>query len=475
MTDRPAGVASIKDTYTGTVELTDLVEPSSLVLTVAGSGASGTVAATVNVAFSDNADGTTGLRYDADATVGGMIGGVGQRMLSGVSRRMAGQFFGAVDGVLTGRTRGGGPAGDSRSRASLRRTGTSGGPCGPSRRGFRPRCAVRRCARAGRGVRRGVARSAAGLRMPPRRLRIGVDTGGTFTDVVAFDETLASSPPPRPRRPRTIRPRASWPGSSKILGLLGAGPEAVAAVSHGTTVATNQLLQGEVGRLGFITTEGYRVPAGDRPAVRPGRLRQLLLLGQARPDRAGGAGPHRAPDGWTTPGPSCARSTPTRPARWPAGSASGASPRSASASCTPTPTRRTSEQMREILAQDHPDAVVSISSQVLPEYREYERAMTTLVDAAVKPTVSRYVAAIARRLNGYAGPVPFSVMKIQRRGAQRRRGGAPADHDRAVRARCRRTGCRADRRPSGLRQGADLRRRWHVHRCLGGGRRAARR
>ena len=96
-----AGVASIKDTYTGTVELTDLVEPSSLVLTVAGSGASGTVAATVNVAFSDNADGTTGLRYDADATVGGMIGGVGQRMLSSVSKRMAGEFFGNVERAIT--------------------------------------------------------------------------------------------------------------------------------------------------------------------------------------------------------------------------------------------------------------------------------------------------------------------------------------------------------------------------------------
>ena len=41
--------------------------------------------------------------------------------------------------------------------------------------------------------------------------------------------------------------------------------------------------------------------------------------------------------------------------------------------------------MRAILAEEHPDAVVSISSEVLREYREYERAMTTLVDAAVKP------------------------------------------------------------------------------------------
>ena len=46
------------------------------------------------------------------------------------------------------------------------------------------------------------------------------------------------------------------------------------------------------------------------------------------------------------------------------------------------------ERMRAILREEHPDAVVSISSEVLREYREYERAMTTLVDAAVKPRLS---------------------------------------------------------------------------------------
>src|SRR6266540_6167785 len=63
--------------------------------------------------------------------------------------------------------------------------------------------------------------------------------------------------------------------------------------------------------------------------------------------------------------------------------------------------------MREILREEHPSAVVSISSDVLREYREYERAMTTLVDAAVKPRMAAYLATIKRRL----GDVPFSIMK----------------------------------------------------------------
>ena len=97
-----AGVASIKGTYAGTCSLSDLVPHESLVLKAAGAGAPGTVSADVVVSFADNGDGTTTLTYDADAVVGGMVGGVGQRMLISVSKRMAGEFFGAVDRLLTG-------------------------------------------------------------------------------------------------------------------------------------------------------------------------------------------------------------------------------------------------------------------------------------------------------------------------------------------------------------------------------------
>jgi carbon monoxide dehydrogenase subunit G len=99
-----AGVASIKGTYDGKVALTDLVRPSSFVLRASGAGASGTIRTDVAVTLADGGDGTTSLRYDADADVGGMVGGVGQRVLTGVAKKMAGQFFANVDGVLTGAT-----------------------------------------------------------------------------------------------------------------------------------------------------------------------------------------------------------------------------------------------------------------------------------------------------------------------------------------------------------------------------------
>lgn len=97
-----AGVASIRGTYAGDVRLTDQRAPHAFVLKASGSGPPGTVSADVQVRLADGDDGTTLLSYDADAVVGGMLGGVGQRMLSGVAKRTAGEFFAAVDGVLTG-------------------------------------------------------------------------------------------------------------------------------------------------------------------------------------------------------------------------------------------------------------------------------------------------------------------------------------------------------------------------------------
>jgi carbon monoxide dehydrogenase subunit G len=97
-----AGIAAVKGTYSGTCELRDLQPHQSLVMSARGAGAPGTIAADVMVGFRDNGDGTTSLNYDADTTVGGMIGGVGQRMLSSASRRMAGEFFDAVEDVLHG-------------------------------------------------------------------------------------------------------------------------------------------------------------------------------------------------------------------------------------------------------------------------------------------------------------------------------------------------------------------------------------
>lgn len=97
-----AGVAAIKGTYAGEVSLADKVAPHSLTMKASGAGAPGTIDADVKVRLSPSATGGTELTYDADAAVGGTIGGVGQRMLAGVTKKMAGQFFLALDQDIAG-------------------------------------------------------------------------------------------------------------------------------------------------------------------------------------------------------------------------------------------------------------------------------------------------------------------------------------------------------------------------------------
>ncbi len=246
---------------------------------------------------------------------------------------------------------------------------------------------------------------------PVRRVRIGIDTGGTFTDVVANDldtgELVTTKTPSTPDNPAD----GFMAGVAKVLAMVGADGEAVTAISHGTTVATNQLLEGRVGRLGFITTTGYEamleiarqsVPDGYGNSyfwVKPDRIvpRHLVRGVEGRLDFTGAEVRPFDEDG--------ARAV----ARWFRDRGidtlgvcflhAYANPEH-------------EERMRAVLAEEHPDAVVSLSSEVLREYREYERAMTPLVDAAVKPRLSRYVGNIASRLEAFAGRrVPFYVMK----------------------------------------------------------------
>jgi N-methylhydantoinase A len=250
--------------------------------------------------------------------------------------------------------------------------------------------------------------------MAQRRIRIGIDTGGTFTDVVAFDEDsgklVSTKTPSTPSNPAD----GFINGIDKVLGLMGAAGDDITAVCHGTTVATNKLLEGKVEQLGFITTEGYEfmleiarqaVPDGYGNSyfwVKPPRIvaadhvrtvggRMDFEGNEIRPfDEEGAVAAARwfKERGITTIGVCFLHSYAADEHEL---------------------------RMREILRAEHPEAIVSISSEVLREYREYERSMTTLVDAAVKPNVSRYVNNIHSRLEGFTGgsgrEIPFYIMK----------------------------------------------------------------
>ena len=93
------GVGAVKGTFEGKVRLSDKKPPDSYRLAVEGSGGPGFIRGETIITLSDM-DGGTRVSYSADVQVGGLIAGVGQRMLGGVSKMMADQFFGKMSDLL---------------------------------------------------------------------------------------------------------------------------------------------------------------------------------------------------------------------------------------------------------------------------------------------------------------------------------------------------------------------------------------
>src|SRR5438477_2142009 len=93
------GVAAVKGTFEGRVKLSDKKPPESYRLSADGSGGPGFVKADTLITLTE-IDGGTRVSYSADVQVGGLVAGVGQRMLGGVSKMMADQFFGKMSDLL---------------------------------------------------------------------------------------------------------------------------------------------------------------------------------------------------------------------------------------------------------------------------------------------------------------------------------------------------------------------------------------
>jgi N-methylhydantoinase A len=243
-------------------------------------------------------------------------------------------------------------------------------------------------------------------------IRIGVDTGGTFTDIVAVDtrtgDLRSTKTPSTPADPAD----GFLTGIDKILTLMGTSSGDIESISHGTTVATNQLLEGKVGDLGFITTEGFEfVLEIARQSVPDGYGNSYFWI---KPDRIVPADRVKTVRGRLDH--TGAEVTPfDRDSALAAVEFFKRQGISTIGVCFLHSYANDSheQQMLRVIEEQFPRAVVSVSSQVLREYREYERSMTTLVDAAVKPRVAAYVRSIARRLAELQTDhrIPFSIMR----------------------------------------------------------------
>ncbi len=239
--------------------------------------------------------------------------------------------------------------------------------------------------------------------------RIGIDTGGTFTDIVSVDTGSGAM---------RVTKVASTPSNSaiglvrgvrSILEQIGGTPDDVVGLAHGTTVATNALLQGQIDSLGLIVTEGFRhileiarqsVPEGYGNSyfwVKPERIVPLQFVREA-----GGRLNFRGEE--LRPLDESSVREAARFFRRHNIKAVGV--------CLLHSYANDSHEHRvaEIMAAEYPECALSLSCVVLPEYREYERAVTTLVDAFVKPHMERYLKRVADEL-GDLKDKPFLVMQ----------------------------------------------------------------
>ncbi len=241
--------------------------------------------------------------------------------------------------------------------------------------------------------------------------RIGVDTGGTFTDVIAVRSTdgavFSSKVPSTPKDPS----QALEAAIRKILEEAEASPGAVSALVHGTTVATNSLLEREDHNMGLLVNEGFRflleiarqsVPDGYGNSffwVKPPRLTPV-----DRVLEVGGRMDFRGEE--LTPLDEDSVRAAARRLRKMKVETAGV--------CLLHSYANPAHELRvrEIYLEEFPDCHLSLSCEVLPEYQEYERAVTTLMDAACKPVIKTYIDRAVGRVAAALGErTPFLVMK----------------------------------------------------------------
>ncbi|SMH36759.1 hydantoinase/oxoprolinase family protein [Mesorhizobium australicum] len=234
--------------------------------------------------------------------------------------------------------------------------------------------------------------------------RVGVDSGGTFTDICLFEEESGRieiwKVPSTPHDPSI----AIGDGSSEALQRVGATLAGVSYFGHGTTVATNALIQHRGVRTGLITTDGFRdlieIGRQKRPDLYDIQADKPQPL--ATRDLRIGVVERIAHDGSVeTPLDETAVRQAARDLK-----AAGAEA-VAIAFLYSFVHADHEERARQILAEEFPEAFVSISHRVAPEFREYERISTTVVNAYLGPVMQGYVRRLQKRLNeGGLGATP---------------------------------------------------------------------
>ena len=238
--------------------------------------------------------------------------------------------------------------------------------------------------------------------------RLGIDIGGTFTDANLVDEATGevstAKVPTTPGDPAEGFSEAA----RRILAEQEVDPGDVTYVMHATTVATNAIIEGKVARTGFVTTAGFRDMLEIARQIRPSlydlrfeKPRPLVprYLCVGVPERLGAGGEVLEALDEDAVGEAADRLRRE--------GVEAVAVCFLHAYANPGHERRAGEILRERF----PGAMVSLSSEVAPEFREYFRASTTVINACIRPVVAEYLGRIEQRLRAAGVAAELLVMQ----------------------------------------------------------------
>ncbi|ORI27075.1 hydantoinase/oxoprolinase family protein [Rhodococcus sp. 1168] len=242
------------------------------------------------------------------------------------------------------------------------------------------------------------------------RYRLGVDVGGTFTDVLLLEETTGITYRAKTASTPADQSVGVLNGIAKVCSEADIEPSEISQVLHGTTVATNAILQGRGARVGLVTTDGFRQVLQIARSYVPGGLAGWIIWPKPEPlaalentveiiGRIGADGGEITPLDETQ-----ARAQLQRLA--------GSGIEALTISLINSYANDAHEkQVAKWAEVELPGIPISISSQVLPEMREYERTLTTVANSYVQPEVSRYVRNLDTSLQNKGITAPLSILR----------------------------------------------------------------
>ena len=227
--------------------------------------------------------------------------------------------------------------------------------------------------------------------------RLGVDVGGTFTDVLLVEEGTGVTH--RAKTPSTPadQSRGVLDGIAKVCRQAGIGPEQIDHLLHGTTVATNTILEGKGARVGLVTTEGFGQVLQVARSYVPGGLAGWIVWPKPVP-LAHLEDTIEARERIDTRG-TVLRALDDDALRDGLGHLRAQGIEALTVALINSFANDEHERrIGELAAEELPGIPVSLSSEILPEIREYERTITTVANSYVRPVVGRYLESLARQL-----------------------------------------------------------------------------